>query len=437
MNFAPPPLSPPGDSHNFSKKEIVSPLDLCYTMRNKRLGRGFGLCAFLKKGMLTVTNLAIGLLCGAGLFLTLLEDRFRLWATVSGYAAAWLLSLGAGWVVRGIAGPTWGLAAGLLVQLAASLFLSRNNPLQKFYLWCLALSVPCCLEAFLPPLLGLLPVSPAGVLAAVISWLAQLALAALLGLCFYHPFRLFRGRGPSAFLAVMSLVQLAICAVSAGKADFLFRIHVPAQRLFFCVLLLIAVIFVNRSVYQAGRYQKRAAEDAARAAFLELKAGDFSDTLANLREAKSARKEGEYALETVNVMIQDGNENLVPRYLAGFQKNTTLSPLFHTYHENPYLNAVIASKAIFASQNNVSFESNAVTDNVPFSTVELCVLFSEVLTKAVSQASAQAGDKRVHFTVSPGEGSLTLEAVLHGETSRKSWIFLERENPFQFTLLAL
>lgn len=374
--------------------------------------------------MLIVTDLAIGLLCGAVLYLALLEDRFRLWATVSGYAAAWLLSLGVGWIVRGIVGPTWGLTGGLLVIFAASLFLSRNNPLQKFYLCLVTLSAHCCLEAFLPTVLGLLPISPAGALAAVIGWLAQIGLIALLGLCFYHPFRLFRNRGPSAFLWGMCLVQLGICAVGAGKLDFLFRIHVSAQRLFLCAILFVAVIFIQRSVYQAGKFQKQAAGDAARAALLELKAGDFSDTLADLREAKAERKAGEYALETVNVMLQDGNAGLVPRYIAGFKKNTSLSPLFQTYHENPYLNAVIASKAIFASQNNVSFESNAVTGNAPLSTVELCVLFSEILTKAVGQASAQENDKRVRFTVSPGEDALTLEAVYSGklpENPRFSW----------------
>ena len=37
----------------------------------------------MEKGMLIVTDLAISLLCAAGLFLVLLEDRFRLWVTVA------------------------------------------------------------------------------------------------------------------------------------------------------------------------------------------------------------------------------------------------------------------------------------------------------------------------------------------------------------------
>ena len=69
----------------------------------------------MKKGMLIVTDLAIALLCAAGLFLTLLEDRFRLWATVACYGAAYLLSLGAGWIAARLAGPSWAVAAGALV----------------------------------------------------------------------------------------------------------------------------------------------------------------------------------------------------------------------------------------------------------------------------------------------------------------------------------
>ena len=134
-----------------------------------------------------MTDLAITLLCAAGLFLALLEDRFRLWATVACYGAAYLVSLAAGWIVRGLAGPSWAVAAGGLVLFAASLFLSRNNPLQKFFLVLLTLACHFYLEAFLPPVLGLLPVSPAGALGALLSLLALAGLFALVGMCLYRP----------------------------------------------------------------------------------------------------------------------------------------------------------------------------------------------------------------------------------------------------------
>ena len=229
----------------------------------------------MKKGMLIVTDLAIALLCAAGLFLTLLEDRFRLWATVAGYGAAYLLSLGVGWIAARLAGPSWAVAAGALVLFGASLFLSRNNPLQKFYLVLLTLACHFYLEAFLPPVLGAMPFPVAGAFAAVFSLAAQLALAALVGLCFYRPFHHFSDRGPSAFLWGMCLVTLALCAVGNGKVDVLFRLHIPAQRLLVASLLFAAVIFVFRSVYQAGRFRQGATEDSLRAQMLTLKAGGY------------------------------------------------------------------------------------------------------------------------------------------------------------------
>ena len=124
----------------------------------------------------------------------------------------------------------------------------------------------------------------------------------------------------------MCLVLLGLCAVANGRVDFLFRVHVPAERLLTATLVFLAVIFVFRSVYQAGRYCKQAAKDAARAGMLELKAGDFADTLAAVREAKAARKTGEYALDTVNVMLQDGNGDMVPKYTAIFKAEQRQGP---------------------------------------------------------------------------------------------------------------
>ena len=60
-------------------------------------------------------------------------------------------------------------------------------------------------------------------------------------------------------------------------------------------------------MYQAGRYSQRVAEEAARSTMLEMESGDFHDTLAAVKEVRAARKAGEYALDTVRVMLQDGS----------------------------------------------------------------------------------------------------------------------------------
>lgn len=374
--------------------------------------------------MLNVTELAVVLLCTAGLYMALLEDRFRLWATVACYGGAYLLSLAVGWAVRALLGPTWAVAAGALVLFGASLFLSRNGLLDKLYLAVLALSNTLYLEAFLPLLLGTLPFSTAGAFAAVASLAATLLLTALMGLCLYRPFRHFSGRGPSAFLAGMCLLQLAACGVSNGRVDFLFRAHIPAERLLAATLLYLAVLFAFRSVYQAGRYSQRVAEEAARSTMLEMESGDFHDTLAAVKEVRAARKAGEYALDTVRVMLQDGSGALIPRYIASFKENGARLPILATYSENPYLSAVIAVKAAFAAQNSIHFESNALVGETPLSTAELCVIANELLTRACEDAAAYQGERRVRFTAFPGENALTMEAVYSAdlpEQEKFSW----------------
>ena len=276
------------------------------------------------------------------------------------------------------------------------------------------------LEAFLPPVLGAMPFPVAGAFAAVFSLAAQLALAALVGLCFYRPFHHFSDRGPSAFLWGMCLVTLALCAVGNGKVDFLFRLHIPAQRLLVASLLFAAVIFVFRSVYQAGRFRQGATEDSLRAQMLTLKAGDYTDTLAAVQAAKAAQKAGEYALDTVTVMLADGLEAQVPGYIAAAQEQRQQNPILAQYHENPYLNAVIATKAAFAAQNQIDFQCSAATGNAPLKTAELCVIVNELLTRACQEAAAYQGPGACGSPSSPGRTSCASRCFTPAKPPRRS-----------------
>ncbi len=358
-------------------------------------------------------------LCMAGLFLALLEDRFRVWVTLSITAGTYLLSLGAVFVLRRLfRGPASSeqvsCAVGCLLFFLMSLPLFRNNGLQKLFVALLCLCNFTFLEFFIPLLLGVLPFSASGGPAGVISVLLTCLFALLTGLCLYHPFRHYSDRGISGFMVGMLLTLVLLYVLCLGRLDFLFRINIPAARLLCAVLLYCAIIFSFRSMYQAGRFREKTAFSDARDRMMDMKARDLNDTLAAVREARAAQKHGEYALDTVQIMLADGYTEKIPAYIGIAKANAAKNPILERYHENPYLDAVIASKAAFAAQNNISFECNAVTEGSPLTITELCLVVDEMLTRACRDAALFEGRRKLRFTVFPAEGSLAFEAVYSG-----------------------
>lgn len=355
-------------------------------------------------------------LCTAGLFLFLLEDRFRVWATVGVTAAVYLLSLAAAFFLRRIIqGPVLSqqlpCIAGSLLFFLSSLFLYTNNILQKLFLALLSLCNFTFLGFFIPLLLGLFPFSVAGAFAGVFSVLVYVLFTLLTGLCLYRPIRHYSDRGPSGFLLGMCLILAGQYALCLGLFDFLFRGNVFAARLLAASLVYCAVIFGFRSLYQAGRFRERAALQAARQRILEMETGDFIDMLTAVREVRAAQKAGEYALDTVNVMLADGWADKVPEYLSIAKRNAAKNPILAQYHEEPLLNAVIATKAAFAAQNGIEFECNAGEGPLPLQTADACVVVNEILTRACQDASAYPGKRTMRFTISASDGAVNFEAL--------------------------
>lgn len=358
-------------------------------------------------------------LCMAGLFLCLLEDRFRLWITVGGAAGTYLLALAAGWLLRrGTEDPLLArqlpCIAGAALFFLSSLILYRNNFLQKLFLALLSLCNFAFLDFFLPLLLGALPFKVSGAFGGVVSVLGTLLFNLLLGLCLYHPLRHFRDRGPSGFLAGICLLLVGLYILCLGRLDFLFRTNIFAARLLLAVLLYLALIFAFRSLYQAGRFRERAARRADREQLLRQELSGAEELLAAVREVRSAEKAGEYALDTISVMMADGLEDKIPEYIQMAKRNMTRSPILETYHADPALNAVIAAKAAFAKQRQIAFECNAVTDGGPLETGELCVVAGELLSRACRDAAAYDGPRKIRFTVFPTQEALRFETVYTG-----------------------
>ncbi len=362
--------------------------------------------------------------CTTALFLTLLEDRFRLWVTVAAAAAAFGLSLLLGMPIGGWAkGPILSRQLPVILCAAlnflASLFFYRDNPLQKFFVGALAVVNFAFADFFIPVFLGALPFSPAGGVGGGLSVLLYCLLTLLWGLVLYHPLRSFSERGVSGFLIGICVLLGLLYALSLGKLDFLFRGDIAAEKLLVIAILYVLLAFCFRSVYQAGRFKARTAGEQARARLLEAETANFTDLRSALREIHAARRESEYALETVSAMLAQGEEDRIPEYIANARAAVEKSPVLEQFHSDPYLNAILAMKAAFCQQNGIAFSCNVVTEPSPLEPMDVYVIVSEMLTRAAEDAAQTADDRRLRFTVFPSENTLRFEAVYSGSLPKK------------------
>ena len=364
-----------------------------------------------KKELPNLIYFTIAFLCNAGLFLALLEDRYRFWTTVSVTAAVYFLSLACGGLLSHaikdiqLANQLSCLLNVLLLFLS-SLFLSTNNFMQKLYLALLAMCNFAFLSFFCELLLGIMPFSTTGAFAGIFSVLLYLLFTALLCLCLYRPYHHFSDRGVSGFITGIFLISIFGYFLCLGSFDFLFRTNIFAARLLYS-----AILFAFRSLFHAAKFRETSAEEAARRRILEMESGDFADMLAGIKEVKNAGKNGEYALDTVKVMVLDGVSDRVPGYVDSIKASIAQSPMLRDYNENPYINAVIATKAALCSQSGIMFESSAFIGETPLKTGEICIIANELLTKAWLTASHFEGERKIHFTLFTAPEGLCFEAV--------------------------
>ena len=354
--------------------------------------------------------------------MALLQDRFRIWTTLGAAAGGYVLSLLAAFFLRRIVqdpvlAEQLPCAVGSLIFFVLSLIFCTNNTLQKLFVALLTLCNFTFLGFFIPLLLGVMPFSTAGAFAGFLSAALYLLFTLLMGLCLYHPIRHYSDRGASGFLAGMCLLLFGIYLFSLGTFDFLFRTNIYAARLLVVTLLYGALIFAFRSMYQAGRFRERTASMAAHSGVVDMESLCLANLLAAKKEIQSAQRLGTYALDTISVLLADGNAEKVPEYIASVKENFARAPILGKYHENPCLNAVLGLKASFAAQNGIAFECNAVTGNAPLKIAEICMIADEMLTKACLEIAAGTGpsggtgEKKLRFTVFPTGDTLTLEAV--------------------------
>lgn len=368
--------------------------------------------------------LPIVFLCNTALFLALLEDRYQIWAAVSAGAGTFLLSL-VGWAILPVFIPNpatvnWvGCLINLALLSAAAFFLYKNNILQLLNLALLCFANYLFLHYFMELVLGLMPFSTAGIFAALFSTICYLLFSLMTGLILYRVTHYFALRHISGFLIGLTLLQLVGILLHGGKLDFLFRIYILPARLLCSLLLYGLLVFLCRSIYHVGVHREKLAQEAARDRMLEMEAEDYGDITAMLGEVYAVQKQGEYALDTIDQMVRTGDTANIAEYVDTAKRQLEDNPILRNYEANPFVNAVLASKAAQCQKEGIGFECNCNTAGTPLKTPELCILVNEALTKAIAQCRATDDPhKKIRFTVFPASEALNLEAVFTGNSQK-------------------
>lgn len=359
---------------------------------------------------------SIAFLCSALLFMALLDDKYRLPVAVISNTAVYLLSLGIIKIAGLFAKETVflepiGIFINAAVLFLLSLFLYNNNSIQKLYIMVLAVSNYFFIKLFSELLLGLMPFSVSGVFAAFLSILCYALFTIFMILCMYRMFHHFRDRDVSGFIITITLLQLLPCVFCIGQLDLLFQAHIYAGRIFLSALVYLMILFSSRSIYQAARFREATTRENARMEMVDTQSGRYVELFSFVQDARRQHKEENYHLDTISQMVQEGATVKIPYYIESLRKEQETGPLLKDYSENPYVNAVMAVNAAYAQMQEIDFACTILLKENTVSTVDICMMSSEMLRKAMEETGRYCGEKRVRYTIMPANDIFKLEVI--------------------------
>lgn len=361
-------------------------------------------------------NFAVIYLCNLLLFMFLLDDKYRFISTILSSAAVYIVSLLASGLLRAIFSSfthldSMCIIVNSIILFCSSLLLYQNNFLQKLYVAALCISNYYFIVFFSVQLMGLLPVSTAGIFAAIFSLLLYLIFSMIIGLCLYSPIHHFSDRSPSGFMLVSTLVQLSICLVVTGKLDFLYKSNAIAGRTIFSILIYALIIFSFRSIYHGAKFREGTAKLEIQNKLLGFQLNRYVETNSLLNAHKRLIQEDEYVLDAVTVMIKEGAGDKVPAYIAETRENRKDNILAKNYHSNLYINSILANYAAFCADHGIVFESNVTAEFKAFPISDICMITDEVLNRACSAAAKFQPEPRVRYSLFPMDEMLKIEAI--------------------------
>ncbi len=361
-------------------------------------------------------SLSIIFICNAVLFVMILEERFKTVTTLCIAAAALLLSFISKSVISGILTEPTAIAStaqtfSVFWFLLASVVSSPNNIAQKLFVGLVLLTnyrfIPDCTVM----LLSKLPDGGAGIVGMLLGnglyVLCSLIVMALL----IRPLHYFYRR-PVSFADIgVCLLQALACASAEGGANKFFEAESFALRFFVTLLIYVIVFFVIRSSYSSARYKAKDIFKSSENEILNIRADSINSMVINVESFRQSRDDVAFAFEKIQSLAEEGRTEEISAYAGEAIAAGERAVLLENYSDNPYINAVVATKAADAADKGVELDCSISLGDMNIRLIEVCILVNDLLTWAIKHSEKAEEDKFVRLNVMPAKNQLTLEVV--------------------------
>ncbi len=350
-------------------------------------------------------------------FVLLLEERFKTVTTVIITAAALVLSFISRGVVGSMVSDTVALGAVsnmvcVLWLFIASIFSSSNNIAHKIFTGLLLITDYLFFGDFLTIIVGSAPVGNVSLGAKLAANGLYVLLTLIVIALFIKPLRYLYRRGISPYSIGLCLLQLLTWYVAKGGINDYLGVDDFSVRFFSTFALYVIIIFCARSAYGAARFKARDYEYTAGNEINSVRAESYNAMVVNVESYKATRKNVMYAMQKLGSLAEQGRNREIVNYVAKFNANPGSAPLLDYYSDNPYINALVATKAADAATKGIRLETNISLGDSKIKVIELCTLIDDVLTWSLDDAAkSREEDKFVRLNIIPAKGQLAIETT--------------------------
>lgn len=350
-------------------------------------------------------------------FVLLLEERFKTIATTIISVVALILSFISSGIVSAAASSASNVGAiANIVCVAwlfvASIFSSSNNIAQKIFTALLLITDYYFVTDFVTVLVGSTSADSKGIMVKLLANFIYVIFTLVIIALFIKPLRYLYRRMVSPSSIGLCLLQLLAWYVAKGGVNDYLGTEDFGIRFYTTVILYAIIIFASRSAYGAARFKVRDFEYTAQNEINQVRADSYNAMVVNVESYKATKKNVTFAMQKLGSLAEQGRNREIVNYVAKFNDNPGSSPLLDFYCENPYVNALVATKAADAASKGIKLESNISIGDSKMKVIELCTLLDDVITWALKDASkSKAEEKFVRINVIPAKGQLAIESI--------------------------